>query len=221
MTMLLACTAQAVEIASNTTAMTGFRLDTTELPPSPAHTIFVPPRLAPPKLQPPASPGSIPGFPPKTNAVRSAANGYYQSDELFPCSDWIEKVPAGPEPIRTASPSLEGFSPPRYQPTSVTNVLSRHVDSIGRPAPVRPIDPAQPPFGTGSPRSILGEMEHAYVIDALDGLCGGDGNVAFERRDGQTALTFDIPSSSIVSEGSEIRFRHREPLPGTEVREER
>lgn len=183
--LCLVWTARAESSVSNVPAKTGFRLDINELPPSPAHTIFTPPRL-----RPPASLGIIPGFLPKTNAVRSTSNGYYQSDELFPYSDWIEKIPEGPEPIRTATPSLKEFSLPQYQPTSITNVQYRHMDSIARPAPVQPDDPNLPSSGKGSLRFVLGEMECAHVSDALDGMCGDDGNVAFVREGGRTALTF-------------------------------
>lgn len=183
--MLLACSALAKDIVSNPPTKTGFRLDTTALPPSPFDV-----RLTPPRLLPPASLGIIPGFLPKTNAVRSASNGYYQSDEMFPFSDLIETVSTGPEPIRTASPSLKEFSLPRYQPTSITNVQYRHMDSIARPAPVQPDNPNLTLSGTGPLRLVLGEMEYAYVSGALDGICGDDENVAFEREGGRTALTF-------------------------------
>lgn len=183
--LFLVCTAQAGSVVSNAPAQTGFRIDIGDLPSDSIPFICVPPRH-----RPPASLGTIPGFLPKTNAIRSAATGYYQSDELFPYSDLIETVPLGPEPIRTASPSLKEFSPPRYQPTSITNVLYRHVDCIARPAPVRPDNPNLPLSGMSSLRVVLGEMECAHVSDALDGICDNETNVAFERRDGRTALTF-------------------------------
>lgn len=48
MSFVLVGTAHSESFVSNSLARTGFRLDATALPPSPAHTIFVPPRLVPP-----------------------------------------------------------------------------------------------------------------------------------------------------------------------------
>ena len=185
MSMFIACMTHAEGVVSNAPAKNGFRIDINDLPSESIPFICVAPRLASS-----APSDTARGFQSTTNAVRCMANEQFRHNELFPFLDPSETVLAGPEPIRTASPSLKGFSPPRYQPTSVTNVMYRHEACVIRPTPVRPSDSNLPLSGTERLRVILGASEYAHVFNAVSGLCGDDKNVAFERGDGRTTLTF-------------------------------
>lgn len=174
MSMLLACSAQAEGIVSNVPVKTGFRLDMTALPPSPDNVRLTPPRLAPPY-------GS------------RLAEGHSSSSQIA-----IALV--GPEPIRTVSPALEGLSAPQYQPTSLTNDIATRMDIVGLPSPVSPVDPDLPASGTNSLRNILGSGDLRHVFNSLNGICGNDGNVAFERGNGRTQLTFETGLAIVIDD---------------------
>lgn len=136
-----------------------------------------------------------------------------QADEIVPTAGFRldEGVPSslppgivlvGAEPIRTVSPVLEGFSAPQYQPTSLTNDVATRMDLVGLPSPVSPFDPDMPASGTNSLRNILGSEELRYVFNSLNGICGNDGNVAFERMNGRTQLTFETGLAIVVDDAT-------------------
>lgn len=96
-----------------------------------------------------------------------------------------------PDPMKTIHPALTGFSVTQYRATDAADDTAQRADVIGQPRPVHAAIPNAPPSGTASLREILGPEEWSHVFNSLNGICGNDGNVAFERKDGQTFLTFE------------------------------
>lgn len=133
-------------------------------------------------------------------ALADTMNAGFRLNEGFPSPQPIDTVFVGPEPTRTASPALEHFSDPQYQPTSLTNDVAGRMEIIGSPAPVVPTIQGMPMSGTNYLGNILGPGESRYVFNSLNGICGDDRNVAYERRNGQTALTFETGLEIVVDD---------------------
>ena len=74
--------------------------------------------------------------------------------------------------------------------TTPEKSMREHYD-FPKPTAVRPQDPNLPPSGVSSLQTILGFEEAVFVFNSVNGLCGSDQNVSFERNVDSIVLTFE------------------------------
>ena len=66
--------------------------------------------------------------------------------------------------------------------------------------PLHPLKGDLSKYGTNSLGTILGPWEMRHVFNSLNGICGDDRKVAFERRDGLTRLTFETGLKIVIDD---------------------